>query len=76
MSVSDDIQYIIIEMDVLDKLMELLWLGYQQPVVTMEHAISSMCLLRKLVGEVDEHLRKVLGTVEKEEMREAFKEDS
>ena len=74
MSVSDDIQHIIIEIDVLDKLMELLWLGYQQPVVRMEHAISSMCLLRKQVGEVEEHLRKVLEAVEKGEMRDTFKE--
>lgn len=76
MAVSDDIQHVIIEMDVLDKLMELLWLGYQQPIVTMEYAVSSMGVLRKQVGEVEGHLRQILEAVEKEEMRDALKEDS
>lgn len=68
MAISDDIQHLIIEMDEHNKLMELLWLAFQQPTVTMEYAISSMCVLRKQVDVMEEQLQTLLVAVEKMEL--------
>mgnify|MGYP000917327288 FL=1 len=68
MAISDDIQHVVIEMDGIDKLMELLWLAFQQPTATMEHAISSMGILRKQVNETEEHLQEILEAVERKEV--------
>ncbi|WP_313130942.1 hypothetical protein [Anaerocolumna sp.] len=67
MAVSDDIQNLIIEMDGINKMLELLWLAFQQPLSTMEHAIVSMCVLRKQVDEIEQHLQEILEVAEKEE---------
>lgn len=67
MAVSDDIQHLIIELDEHNKLIELLWLAFQQPTVTMEYAISSMGVLRKQVDVMEEQLQTLLLAVEKME---------
>jgi len=73
MAISDEIQFVVIELDTIDKVMELFWMAFQQPTVTMEHAISSMCLLRKQVNEIEQHIQKILEAIEKEETERELK---
>ncbi len=77
MALSDELQHLVIEMNDISKITELFWIAFQHTTtVTMEHVITSLYVLRKQMEEVEQHLQKVLETVEKEEVAEVLSEDS
>lgn len=67
MFISNELQRINIELDGLDKVTELLVLGLQQPEATIEHAISSIFILRLQIKGIGEELDNILDAEEKEE---------
>ena len=75
MCISEELQRIGIELDCIDKVMELLELALQQPAATMEHAISSMNLLRKKMGDIGKQLEVIFEAVEKKEELESLMND-
>jgi hypothetical protein len=77
MALSDELQHLVIEVNNISKIVELFWIAFQSTTtVTMEHVITSLYVLRKQMEEVEQHLQKVLETVEKEEVAEVLIEDS